>query len=261
MWCHFSGSRWITWHKRTKGGEGVCFFVSYASNTVLCRCIRVCPCVPPCSNEHRISLRFICPFPGRNWTSGVKGEPLRLSRMSRCLAHLSLCSVSHALEIMGSGFLPIPSPRCILNLSDVICLLMCSEYPLQLLNGSRYISLSSHCNQVANLDHISGCLPSFSRSSPLCHSPLFFSSPLLLLRLLSPRLGLAPLAIVLDSSPADPASSALHFCTLISLSAFALRDKSLHTHTRQVHGVSTGCGFNDKQLNESALLAWQQALQ
>lgn len=78
-------------------------------------------------------------------------------------------------------------------------------------------------------------------------------------------LGLAPVALVPNSSPADPASPALYFSTLITLSAFALRDKSLHTHThthtQQVRRVSTGCGFNERQLNESTLLSMAAALQ
>lgn len=98
-----------------------------------------------------------------------------------------------------------------------------------------------------------------SRHPPAPHLsiiPLFFPFPLRLPSLCPPFLGLAPLALALDSSPADPGSPALHFCTLISLSAFALRDKSLHT------AAGPWCLyrllFNDRQLNESTLLAWQQ---
>lgn len=157
---------------------------------------------------------------------------------------------------MGSGFSTVSAsilpPGCILELCDVICLLMCSEYPLQLLNGSRCISPRS-CSACSKLWSLV-----VSRSSPCCSFFLLcsvFPSPSFLF------LGLPPVALVPNSSPADPASPALYFCTLISLSAFALRDKSLHTHTQQVRGVSTGCGFNERQLNESTLLSMAAALQ
>lgn len=114
---------------------------------------------------------------------GRPGSKVSCSSSLACvlLSLISPWSISLVLGIMGSGYLspspPLLSPLCILNIRDVICPLMCSEYPLQLLNRSCYISLSSHSNHVAKFDRIPGCLPSSSCSSPLYHSPLLsFSS-------------------------------------------------------------------------------------
>lgn len=117
------------------------------------------------------------PLPSSVLLQGEIGRPgSKVSRSSppACLALplISLWSISHALGIMGSESLSPLSPPRILNLCDVICLLMCSEYPLQLLNGSCCISLSSRWSRTAKLDHIPGCLQSSSGSSPLRHPPL-----------------------------------------------------------------------------------------
>lgn len=123
------------------------------------------------------ALMSTSPLPSFVLLQGEIGRPgSKVSRSSppACLVLSLIClwSISHVLGIMRSGFLSPLSPPCILDLCDVICLLMCSEYPLQLLNGSCSISLCSRWNRRAKLDHIPGCLQSSSGSSPLCHPPL-----------------------------------------------------------------------------------------
>lgn len=166
-----------------------------------------CPCIPLCSNEPSISSPLICPPPGRNWTSRVKGEPLLPSAVSCSLTHLSLTCLACPWNKWDLDFSAL-SASVVLNLCDAIYLLMCSEYPLQLLNGPCYINLSSCCNHVAVLDHIPGCLLSSACASTFCHSHSFFFFFIVLLLLFF--LGLAPLAM-LDSSPAEPASPTLRF--------------------------------------------------
>ena len=155
--------------------------MKYVSNMLHHR--SVCPCFPLCSNKRSTSPPLNCPPPGRNWTARVKGELLFLSCLPRSLAHLCLvhhaCPWNNAIWISPSLLPPLSTQR-ILNLHDVICLLMCSEYPLLLLNGSCYISLSSG-NRVAKPDHISRCLLSIL----LLLTPLSF--PLLFLVLSFPR--------------------------------------------------------------------------
>lgn len=103
-----------------------------------------------------------------------------------CLV-LSLTSLWHVLRVLGINgilisllFLLLLSSLCILNLCHVICLLMCSEYLLQLLNGPCYINLSSCCNHVAVLEHIPGCLLSSSCTSTFLLLCSFFFICLLL---------------------------------------------------------------------------------
>lgn len=158
-------------------GEKV-FCEIYCCNVFCYRCM--CTCV----------LVFISalmsppsPLPSFVLLQGEIGRPgSKVSRSSplTCLV-LSLTSLWHVLRVLGINrilisplFLLLLSSLCILNHCDVICLLMCLEHPLQLLNGPCYINLSSCCNHVAVLDHIPGCLLSSSCASTFCHSPSSF---------------------------------------------------------------------------------------
>lgn len=120
----------------------------------------MCPCPPLCSNKASISSPLICPSPGRNWTSWVKGGPLLSSATSCSLTHFSTshhgCPWENGMWIVFFLlFLLLLSSRFT---SDVICLLMWS-----------YCSTATLL--VAMLDHMPEFLSSCPCSSTLCQPP------------------------------------------------------------------------------------------
>lgn len=158
-------------------GEKVCLgFVSLENVSNVLGCWRICACVLVFLPALMTAASPLSSFVLLQGEIGRPGSKVSRSSPPACRlpSLVSLWPISHVLGIMGSECLSPSSPLCILHLCDVICLLMCSEYPLLLLllNGSRYISpaLSMSQSSITSQDV----------------SPLFLPSILFLCFLLPP---------------------------------------------------------------------------